>query len=53
LLSFLEQAKNATGDETVVAIGVTYCGHKTIGTCSYKKKKILSSGVFCIFIWEH
>jgi hypothetical protein len=28
LLSSLEQAKNATGDETVVAIKVTSCGHK-------------------------
>ena len=34
LLCFIEQAKNVAGDETVIAVEVTSCGHKTVGTCS-------------------
>jgi hypothetical protein len=52
LLSFIEQAKNIAGDETVIALEFTSCGHKTVSTCSCTNKYVI---VWCIlyFIWEH
>ena len=52
LLCFIEQAKNVAGDETVIAVEVTSCGHKTIGTCSCTNMCVI---ICCIlyFIWEH
>lgn len=37
LLSSLEWTKNATSDETVVAMEVTSCGHKPTGLVAIQK----------------
>jgi hypothetical protein len=52
LLSFIEQAKNVAGTETVIALEATSCGHKTIGTCSCTNKYVI---IWCslYFVWEH
>jgi len=52
LLSFIEQAKIAAGDETVIALEVTSCGHKTVGTCGCSNKYVIIWCILC-FIVEH
>ena len=48
----LNKQKNVAGDETVIAVEVTSCGHKTIGTCSCTNMYVI---IWCglYFMWEH
>lgn len=51
LLSSLEQAKNVTSDETVVATKVTSCGHKPTGLVAIQKLCFI--WYIFNFNWEH
>jgi len=48
----LNKPKYVAGDETVITLMATSCGHKTIGTCSCTNMYVIIwYGLY--FMWEH